>query len=214
MADLTALRTAVLTGKRKDAEALAQAALAAGADPGVILKEALVSAMQEVGDKFQAGEYFVPEMLVAAKAMKAAMEVLRPRLIAGGYEPAGRVVIGTVRGDLHDIGKNLVKLMLEGAGFEVTDLGVDASPEKFVEAVREHHPQLVAMSALLTTTMLSMPDTIEAIDAAGLRQGVKIIIGGAATTETFAKDIRADGYGADAASAVALAKSLVGAGRG
>ncbi len=212
MADLTALRTAVLTGKRKEVEALTQAALAAGADPGVVLKEALVSAMQEVGDKFQAGEYFVPEMLVAAKAMKAAMEVLRPRLVAGGYEPAGRVVIGTVRGDLHDIGKNLVKLMLEGAGFEVTDLGVDAPPEKFVEAVRERHPQIVAMSALLTTTMLSMPDTIKAIEDAGLRGNLKVIIGGAATTEAFAKEIRADGYGADAASAVSLAKSMVAAG--
>ena len=209
MADVTALRTAVLTGKRKDAEALTQAALDGGAKPEAILKDALVSAMQEVGDKFQAGEYFVPEMLVAAKAMKTAMEVLRPRLLAGGYEPAGKVVIGTVRGDLHDIGKNLVKLMLEGAGFEVTDLGVDASPEKFVEAVREKHPQLVAMSALLTTTMLSMPDTIKAIEAAGLRKDIKVIIGGAATTEAFAKDIQADGYGADAAAAVSLAKTLV-----
>ncbi|MEK7764981.1 MAG: corrinoid protein [bacterium] len=209
MSDLAALRTAILEGKRKDAEALTKAALDQGTDPGTIARDALIPAMQEVGDRFSRGEYFVPEMLIAAKAMKMAMEVLRPTLAKSGYTPAGRVIIGTVRGDLHDIGKNLVKMMLEGAGFEVVDLGVDVSPEKFVEGVKQHKPQLVAMSALLTTTMLSMPDTIKALSAAGLRGTVKVVIGGAATTEAFAKEIAADGYGSDAATAVALAKRLV-----
>jgi len=211
MADLAALKTAVLTGKRVQAETLAREALAAGVDPVAIMKEALISAMNDVGEKFTKGEYFVPEMLVAAKAMKAAMEVLRPKLVAGSFTPAGKVVIGTVRGDLHDIGKNLVKVMLEGAGFEVVDLGVDVPPEKFIDAAKQHNPQLIAMSALLTTTMLAMPDTIKALETSGLRGKVKIIIGGAATTEAFAKEIKADGYGADAAGAVTLARKLVGA---
>ncbi len=211
MADLAALKTAVLTGKRVQAEAAAREALDAGADPGAMLSEALIPAMNEVGVKFTNGEYFVPEMLVAAKAMKAALEIIKPRLAAGALGAAGKVVVGTVRGDLHDIGKNLVKVMLEGGGFEVVDVGVDAGPDKFVEAVRQHRPQIVAMSALLTTTMLSMPETIKALDTAGLRAGVKVIIGGAATTEAFAKEIHADGYGADAAQAVALARRLAAA---
>jgi len=211
MADLSALKASVLNGKRVVAEALAKEALAAGVDPVVVMKEALIPAMNEVGERFTKGEYFVPEMLVAAKAMKAAMEVLRTKLVAGSFTPAGKVVIGTVRGDLHDIGKNLVKVMLEGAGFEVVDLGVDVAPEKFIEAAKQHSPHLIAMSALLTTTMLSMPDTIKALDGAGLRGKVKVIIGGAATTEAFAKEIKADGYGADAAGAVSLARKLVGA---
>jgi 5-methyltetrahydrofolate--homocysteine methyltransferase len=210
MADLAALKTAVLNGKRADAEALTRKALEGGADPASLLKDALIPAMDEVGEKFKNGEYFVPEMLVSAKAMKMAMEVIRPKLVAGAYEPAGKVVIGTVRGDLHDIGKNLVKMLLEGAGFEVNDLGVDVGPEKFVEAVKSSKAQIVAMSALLTTTMLAMPDTIKALEGAGLRGGVKVIIGGAATTEAFAKEINADGYGADASTAVQVARQLVG----
>lgn len=210
MSDLSALRTAVLNGKRADAEALTKQALADGVDPGAIARDALIPAMQEVGDKFSKGEYFVPEMLIAAKAMKMSMEVLRPKLAATGYQPVGKAIIGTVRGDLHDIGKNLVKMMLEGAGFEVVDLGVDVAPEKFVDAVKQHNPQVVGMSALLTTTMLAMPDTIKALGAAGVREKVKVMIGGAATTEAFAKEIGADGYGADAANAVAIAKQLVG----
>ena len=211
MADHAELRTAVLEGKRVKAEELTRAALAAGADPGALLKDALISAMTEVGEKFSSGEYFVPEMLVAAKAMKASLELLRPHLKAGTIGASGRVVLGTVRGDLHDIGKNLVKVMLEGAGYEVVDLGVDAAPERFVEAVRTHKPQVVAMSALLTTTMLAMPDTIKALEAAGVRDAVKVIIGGAATTEAFAKEISADGYGVDAAHAVSLARRFTGA---
>ncbi len=210
MADLAALKTAVINGKRADAEALTRKALEEGANPASLLKDALIPAMDEVGEKFKNGEYFVPEMLVSAKAMKMAMEVIRPKLVAGAYEPAGKVVIGTVRGDLHDIGKNLVKMLLEGAGFEVTDLGVDVGPEKFVEAVKSAKAQVVAMSALLTTTMLAMPDTIKALDSAGLRNDVKVMIGGAATTEAFAKEIKADGYGADASTAVQVARQLVG----
>jgi 5-methyltetrahydrofolate--homocysteine methyltransferase len=210
MADLSALRKAVIDGKRKDAEALARQALEGGADPAAMLKEALVPAMDEVGTKFKNGEYFIPEMLVAAKAMKQAMEVLKPKLTAGTYQAAGKVVIGTVRGDLHDIGKNLVKMLLEGAGYEVVDLGVDVAPEKFVEAVKANNPQVVAMSALLTTTMLAMPETIKALDAAGVRKNVKVIIGGAAITDAFAKEISADGYGADASTAVELARKLAG----
>ena len=208
MADLAALRKSVIDGKRKDAEALTRQALDGGADPASLLNDALVPAMDEVGAKFKNGEYFIPEMLVAAKAMKMAMEVLKPKLAAGTYKAAGKVVIGTVRGDLHDIGKNLVKMLLEGAGYDVVDLGVDVSPEKFVEAVKVNKPQVVAMSALLTTTMLSMPETIKALDTAGVRKDVKVIIGGAAITDAFAKEISADGYGADASTAVELTRKL------
>jgi 5-methyltetrahydrofolate--homocysteine methyltransferase len=210
MADLGALKDLIIAGKRKDAEAMTRVLLDGGMDPVKMIQEALIPAMGVVGDKFKNGEYFVPEMLISAKAMKQSMEVIKPKLVAGTYKPVGKVVIGTVRGDLHDIGKNLVKMMLEGAGFEVIDLGVDVAPEKFVAAAKEQNAQLVAMSALLTTTMLSMPDTIKALEASGLRGKVKVMIGGAATTEAFAKEIKADGYGADASTAVSLAKQLVG----
>jgi 5-methyltetrahydrofolate--homocysteine methyltransferase len=175
-----------------------------------ILQKGLITAMGTVGQKFADGEYFVPEMLMAAKAMKSCMELLRPHIAKSDYQPLGRVVLGTVRGDLHDIGKNLVKVMLEGGGFEVVDLGVDVSPEKFVEAVKEHKPHLIGMSALLTTTMLAIPDTIKALSAAGLRDGVKVMIGGAAITGEFAREVTADAYGADAHSAVEQAKQLLG----
>lgn len=209
MVELAALQSAVENGKRIQAEELTKQALEEGADPVALLQQALIPGMRVVGEKFSKGEYFVPEMLIAAKAMKASMEILKPRLKAGNYQPLGKVVIGTVRGDLHDIGKNLVKMMLEGAGFEVVDLGVDATPEKFVEAVREHHPQVVAMSALLTTTMLAMADTVRALTDAGLREQVKVIIGGAATTEAFAREIGADQYGADATAAANGTKELL-----
>lgn len=210
MADLAQLKEAVENGKRAQAEALTRAAVEAGVAPVEILEKGLVAAMSSVGEKFKKGEAFVPELLIAAKSMKAAMEIIRAKLVAADYKPLGKVVIGTVRGDLHDIGKNLVKMMLEGAGFEVVDLGVDVGPEKFVEAVKQHNPQIVAMSALLTTTMLSMPDTVKALKDAGLREKVKVIIGGAPITDGFAKEISADGYRPDASTAVDLAKELVG----
>ncbi len=210
MADLSALSQAVENGKKAQAEELTRKAIQEGIAPGEIVDKALIPAMHTVGEKFKNGEYFVPEMLIAARAMGAAMEIIKPALIKSDYKPIGKVVIGTVRGDLHDIGKNLVKMMLGGAGFEVVDLGVDVAPEKFVDAIKQHQPQVVAMSALLTTTMLAMPDTIKAIASAGERSKVKVIIGGAAVTDSFAKDITADGYSQDAHSAVELAKKLIG----
>jgi 5-methyltetrahydrofolate--homocysteine methyltransferase len=209
MADLEAVKQAVIGGRRAQAETLVREALDGGADPQAILGGALIPAMKAVGEKFRTGEFFVPEMLIAAKAMKAALEILRPRLAPGTLGAAGKIVIGTVRGDLHDIGKNLVKIMLEGAGFEVVDLGVDVAPEAFVEAVRTHQPRIVAMSALLTTTMLAMPDTLKALRDAGLRDTVKVIIGGAAVTDDFAREIGADGFGADAHTGAELARRLV-----
>jgi 5-methyltetrahydrofolate--homocysteine methyltransferase len=166
--------------------------------------------MEKVGEEYERGERFIPEMLVAADAMKAAMVSLRPRLQEAGIRPRGRVVLGTVDGDLHDIGKNLVGMMLEGAGFEVIDLGVEVPSETFVEAVREHRPEILALSALLTTTMIHMPEVIEALRSAGLRGGVQVMVGGAPVTQEYAERIGADGYAADAPSAVTLAKRLVG----
>ena len=165
--------------------------------------------MDEVGRDFKAGDLFVPEVLIAARAMHAGMNVLRPLLADSDMVTAGKCVIGTVKGDLHDIGKNLVKMMLDGAGFETIDLGTDAGPETFVEAVREHQPQLMGMSALLTTTMVQMKATIEALEEAGLRESVKIMVGGAPVTDVFAREIGADAYAADAASAVDVARRLV-----
>ena len=166
--------------------------------------------MNEVGRRFECEEYFVPDMLLSARAMKAAMEILRPLLATAGAQPIGRVVIGTVKGDLHDIGKNLVAAMLEGGGFEVIDLGADVAPERFIEAVRQSNAELVALSALLTVTMPSMPATIEAFRAAGSRDKVKIMVGGAPVTQQYADAIGADGYSEGAASAVALARRLIG----
>ncbi len=191
-------------------KSLVQEELKAGADPVTLIAETMIPAMDEVGKLFQEEEFFVPELLLAGRAMKAAMEPLRPLLAAAGAEPAGVIVAGTVKGDLHDIGKNLVVSMLEGASFRVVDLGADVWPEKFVEAIREHHPQIVCLSALLTTTMTAMKTTIDAIKAAGLRRDVKILVGGAPVSESYAKDIGADGYGATATDAVALARRQVG----
>ncbi|MCX7677393.1 MAG: corrinoid protein, partial [Alteraurantiacibacter sp.] len=191
------------------AQAGVAAALQAGIAAETILQRGLIDAMGEVGRLFEANEYFVPEMLVAARAMQSGLALLKPHLVDSGAVSAGRVVIGTVKGDLHDIGKNLVAMMLEGAGFEVIDLGTDVAPEKFVRAVQEHRPHIVGMSALLTTTMPSMASTIKALQEAGLRDHVKVMIGGAPVTDAFARQIGADGYSPDASSATRLAKSLV-----
>jgi 5-methyltetrahydrofolate--homocysteine methyltransferase len=184
-------------------------ALAQNIPPADILNKAMIEAMGQVGKLFEEGEYFVPEMLIAARAMQAGLGILKPLLVEADVKSAGKVVAGTVKGDLHDIGKNLVTMMLEGAAFEIIDLGTDVSPEKFVEAVRETGAQIVAMSALLTTTMPSMKDTIEALKAAGLRQNVKIMVGGAPLTPEYAHEIGADGFAPDASRAVATAKQLL-----
>ena len=205
---LQGLYDAVLDGNRDAAKAYVEQGLAQGIEPGAVL-EAMVSAMGEVGRLFEEGEYFVPEMLIAARAMKTGMEILKPLLVDADIQPAGKIVAGTVKGDLHDIGKNLVCMMLEGAGFQVVDLGADVSPEAFVNAVREHQPDFIAMSALLTTTMLNMQTTIEALKEAGLRSQVKVLVGGAPITDAYAERIGADGYAADASRAVKLAKALV-----
>jgi 5-methyltetrahydrofolate--homocysteine methyltransferase len=209
--ELNAIYEAVLEGNAKGADAGVRAALAAGIDADTILKQGLIAAMGEVGRLFEENEYFVPEMLVSARAMQTGLAVLKPQLVEAGTASAGKVVVATVKGDLHDIGKNLVAMMLEGNGFEVIDLGTDASPDKFVKAVTEHQPQLIGMSALLTTTMPSMNATIKALEEAGLREKVKVMIGGAPVTDAYAKQIGADGYSPDASSAVRLAKSLIGA---
>ncbi len=204
------LYQAVLEGDREIARESTEAALSEGIPAAQILNEGMIAAMKEVGRLFEDGEYFVPEMLIAARAMKEALALLKPHLAQAAVKSAGKVVSGTVSGDLHDIGKNLVSVMLEGAGFEIADLGTDVPPEKFVEAVRDHQPDIVAMSALLTTTMPNMRNTIEALEQSGLRDRVKVIVGGAPLTDRYAKEIGADGYAADASRAVALAREMVG----
>jgi 5-methyltetrahydrofolate--homocysteine methyltransferase len=198
----------VVEGDNAGVQQQVNAALAAGLPANQILNEGLIVGMAEVGRLFEEGEYFVPEMLISARAMKSAMAILKPHLTTSEVGAAGKVIIGTVKGDLHDIGKNLVSLMLEGAGFQVVDLGSDVSPEKYVEAAKEHAPNIVAMSALLTTTMVNMKSTITALEEAGLRGKVKVMIGGAPVTEAFAQQIGADGYAPDASRAVATAKAL------
>jgi 5-methyltetrahydrofolate--homocysteine methyltransferase len=211
MTDLQPLYVAVLEGDAPTAKSVVQQALAEGVDAQRLLSNYMIPAMDEVGRRFEANEYFVPELLIAARAMKGALELIRPQLAEAGAKPAGKVVIGTVRGDLHDIGKNLVAAMLEGGGFEVIDLGVDVSPEKFIEAAREKDAQLIAMSALLTTTMPGMKTTIEAIESAGLKDKVKVMIGGAPVTQRYADEIRADGFSDNASGAVRVARTLVAA---
>ncbi|HKN31449.1 MAG TPA: corrinoid protein [Roseiarcus sp.] len=203
---LSKLFDAIVDGKAQLAQSIVEEELEAGADPMALISETMIPAMDEVGRLFQEEEYFVPELMLAGRAMKAAMEPLRPLLAAAGAKPAGIVVAGAVKGDLHDIGKNLVISMLEGAGFQVIDLGSDVAPQKFVEAIREHHPQIVCLSALLT----GMKSTIEAIEDAGLRRSVKILVGGAPLNQKYATEIGADGYGASATDAVALARRQVG----
>jgi 5-methyltetrahydrofolate--homocysteine methyltransferase len=211
MPDLDQLLLAVIDGNWKAAAAVTQAAVDAGVPPLTIVTDYLVRAMDEVGRRFECEDYFVPEMLLSARAMKASMEIVRPLLAAAGNEPVGRVVIGTVKGDLHDIGKNLVASMLEGGGFEVIDLGADVSPQRFIDAATERRANVVALSALLTVTMPSMKTTVEAFRAAGIRDAVKIMVGGAPVTQQYADAIGADGYSDSAGAAVALARKLVGA---
>jgi 5-methyltetrahydrofolate--homocysteine methyltransferase len=207
--DLTPLKNAVLECDAAAARRLTDEALAAGVAPQSLLADALVPAMNAVGERFECGDYFVPDLLVAARAMKAAFEPLRPLLAASGTAPAGRVAIGTVKGDLHDIGKNLVAAMLEGGGFEVIDLGVDVPAARFVEVVGDRRPDLIAISALLSTTMTAMKDTLEALRAAGVRDRVRVMVGGAPVTHAFATSIGADGYSDSASGAVRLARQLM-----
>jgi len=206
---LETVYNAILNGDMATTQGAVQSALDEGLDPGVILADGMISAMKQVGKFFEEGEYYVPEMLISARTMQAGLTLLQPHLVSSNVKSAGKVVIGTVKGDLHDIGKNLVKLMLEGAGFEVKDLGVDVPAHKFVNAISEEQPQIVAFSALLTTTMLNMTSAITAIQEAGLRNQVKIIVGGAPVTQDFADQIGADGYSPDAGRAVSLAQSLL-----
>lgn len=206
---LKELHTAIVEGNRKQASASVQAALDAHVSSEVILKEAMIPAMRSVGEMFSCGEYYVPEMLVAARAMQDGLTILKPHLVKTNIVSEGKVVLGTVVGDMHDIGKNLVGIMLEGAGFEIIDLGINVPPAKFVDAIRTHQPDLVGMSALLTTTMPGMKATLDALEAAGLRKRTKVLVGGAPVTTEFAKTIGADGYAQDASRAVELAKSLL-----
>ena len=212
MADLTKLYDAILNGDAKTAVAVTKEAIAENLPPMDLVTKYMVPAMDEVGRRFECDEYFVPELLLAARAMKGSLELLRPLLKEQGAEPMGRVAIGTVKGDLHDIGKNLVASMLEGAGFEVIDLGADVAPDKFVQAVLDKNANLVCLSALLTVTMPSMKTTIEALRAAGVRDRVKVMVGGAPVTQQYATDIGADGFGENASSAVTLARRLVAVG--
>jgi 5-methyltetrahydrofolate--homocysteine methyltransferase len=209
MSDLQPLHDAILKGDAKTAKEITSKALAEGVAPLDMVQGYMMPAMAEVGRRFECNEYFVPELLLAARAMKASLELLRPLLAAAGAQPAGRVVIGTVQGDLHDIGKNLVAAMLEGGGYEVTDLGVSVPPQKFIAAIQTKNPQIVAMSALLTTTMPAMKNTIQSFAQAGLRDKVKILVGGAPITQKFADEIGADGYSDNAAAAVALARRVL-----
>jgi len=204
------LKQAVIDGQVAKARQLAEETVSLGVQPTVVFSDALSPAMEEVGRRMQAGDYFIPEVLVSAKAMKAAAEILKPLIAqSGATRSRGKVVMGTVRGDLHDIGKNLVIMMLEGAGFEVADLGTDVPPERFVAATRELRPQIIGMSAMLTTTMLQMPKVVTALQAEGLRSQVRIMVGGAPLNQSFADEIGADGFGMDSTAAVELAKAWV-----
>ncbi|MDQ1318499.1 MAG: Cobalamin-binding protein [Candidatus Poribacteria bacterium] len=209
MADLSALAESIINGKQKDAKELVQKALDAKVPVSEILNNGLIKGMSVVGEKFKNNEFYVPEVLIAARAMHGAMDILKPLLASSGVKAIGIVSIGTVKGDLHDIGKNLVVMMLEGAGFEVMDLGIDVPAEKFVESVK-NGAQVIAMSALLTTTMTAMKSTIDALKEAGVRDKVKIMIGGAPVTQNYADEIGADGYARDAASGADKAKELLG----
>jgi 5-methyltetrahydrofolate--homocysteine methyltransferase len=211
MADvLQKIASNLYDGEDKEVAALVQQALDQGMDPHEVLQGGLIAGMDEVGKDFKADILYMPEVLIAARAMHAGMDVLRPLLAEGDATGAGKYLIGTVEGDLHDIGKNLVRMMLEGAGFETVDLGKDVPPEAFVTAVREHQPKILGLSALLTTTMPGMKGTIEALEEAGLRDSVKVMVGGAPVTAAFAEEIGADAYAPDAASAVDVARDLAG----
>ncbi|MDW7680651.1 MAG: corrinoid protein [bacterium] len=210
MSNLKSLSESLINGKADEVRRLTQEAIEARMSPQQILNDGLVLGMAEVGRRFKNNEFYVPEVLIAARAMKAGMEILKPLLSDAGVKPAAKILLGTVKGDLHDIGKNLVGMMLEGGGFEVVDLGVDVSPEKYIDAVRNNEVQVLGMSALLTTTMVNMKETISALKNANVRDQVKVIIGGAPVTDQYATEIGADGYAADAASAVDLVKQLIG----
>jgi len=209
MALVEDISLALQQGKAKDVVALVQQAIDENIPAQKILDEGLLSGMNEIGVKFKNNVVFVPEVLIAARALNKGTEVLKPRLVAEGVKPIGKLIIGTVKGDLHDIGKNLVKMMMEGAGFEVIDLGVDVGEEKIIEAVKEYEPQIVCMSALLTTTMNQQQAVVEALKAAGLRDKVKVMIGGAPVTQSFCDQIGADAYTPDAATAAEIAKTFV-----
>jgi len=207
MADLGAIAEALIRGDRDTVADLVQKALDEGVDAEAVLNEGLVAGMDVVGRKFRNNEFYVPEVLIAARAMNAGMELLEPILAEAGAKPAGVVVLGTVKGDLHDIGKNLVGMMLKGGGFKVVDAGIDVAPERFVELAQQNDAQLIGLSALLTTTMTQMPNVVEALKEAGL--DIKVMIGGAPITQEYADEIGADGYAPDAASAVDLARQLI-----
>lgn len=207
MADLKALSEAVIKGDHNTAVEITRQAIDEGIDPGTILADGLIAGMNYIGVRFKANEVYIPEVLIAARAMKMAMEILEPKLVEAGVQPMGKALIGTVQGDLHDIGKNLVVMMLKGDGFEVTDVGVDVSPADFVAKVQAVKPQVIGLSALLTTTMPAMEKTIKAFKEAGIT--AKVMVGGAPVTQGYADKIGADGYAPDAASAVDLAKSLL-----
>ncbi len=210
MADLEGMAISLIRGKRDEVTAKVNEAVAEGLDPETILNQGLIAGMSVVGERFRRNLVYVPEVLIAARAMKAGMAILEPLLTASGVEPVAKVILGTVKGDLHDIGKNLVGMMLQGGGFEIIDLGTDVSAERFIAAINEHDVRLIGMSALLTTTMPYMAKVIQAVKEAGLAD-VKVMVGGAPLTQRFANDIGADGYATDAATAVELAHRLVGA---
>lgn len=209
MSFLEALSQAVIEGQEQQVKELTQKALAEGLKPLEIINEGLIKGMNVVGQRFKVGDMFVPEVLMSARAMSAGMDMVKPLLVDGEMTNKGTVVIGTVKGDLHDIGKNLVGMMLESAGYKVVDLGTDTAPEAFVQAAQENNAQVLGLSALLTTTMLAMKQTIEALQVAGLRDKVKVMVGGAPITQEFADEIGADGYAPDAASAVELVNQLL-----
>jgi corrinoid protein of di/trimethylamine methyltransferase len=210
MTETEKLYDSILNGDHRAAAALTRQALDQGSQAADLIATSMIPAMEEAGRRFECEEYFVPELLLAARAMKAALALLRPLLAASGAQPAGRVAVGTVKGDLHDIGKNLVASMLEGGGFEVLDLGADVPPKKFIEAVRARNANIVCLSALLTVTMPAMRATVDALTHAGVREQVKIMVGGAPVTKQFADEIGADGYSANASAAVNLARTLIG----
>ena len=209
MVDLNDISEALQKGKANKVSELVKQSLNENIAPKKILEEGLIHGMSIIGKRFKKNEIYVPEVLISARAMHAGMDILKPKLIESGVKNIGKVVMGTVKGDLHDIGKNLVEMMLEGAGFEVVDLGTDISTDKFVEAVKEHKPNIIGMSALLTTTMVNIPEVIKALEAASLRDKVKIMVGGAPITQNYADQIGADGYSPDASSAVDKAKTFL-----
>ena len=208
MANFEEISKYLIEGNANKVKELTQQAVDGGTPAGDILKKALIPGMDIVGKKFRANEFYVPEVLIAARAMHAAMDVLKPLLAEGDVETAGKVLLGTVKGDLHDIGKNLVRMMLEGGGFEVIDMGTDVKPEAFVEAIKKEKPDIVGLSALLTTTMVNMKDVLNAISEAGIRDQVKVMIGGAPVTQRYTDEIGADGYAADASTAVDVARGF------